>query len=96
MSKHLVRGAIRLAGDAVDHGAGAIERVHLATSDRTFAILELFPIVAGPARLVRHVHGFFTKVSYGALRVSARAAAKVAVAVLDATADAETRPTARE
>lgn len=75
------RGAIRLAGEVVDHGAGAIERVHLATAARTFAILEMLPVVAGPARIVRAFHTLATKASYGSVRIVARAVTAIALAV---------------
>ena len=36
-----VRGLVKLAGEAVEHGSRAVERVHRATTARPFAILEL-------------------------------------------------------
>jgi hypothetical protein len=51
-----LRGLGALLQDAVEHGASAIERVHKATADRPFAILDRIPPLSIPARGVHAVH----------------------------------------
>ena len=62
------RGLNALVRDAVEPGSQAVERVHVATARRPFAILELIPVVAVPARGVRLVHDAIVAVAYGAVR----------------------------
>jgi hypothetical protein len=50
------RGLGALIGDAVEHGASAIERVHLATAERPFRIIEQIPGIAEPTKGVHAVH----------------------------------------
>jgi hypothetical protein len=51
-----LRGLRALLEDAVEHGASAVERVHLATAARPFDILGHIPPLAPAARAVRVVH----------------------------------------
>ncbi|MBK9517946.1 MAG: alpha/beta hydrolase [Anaeromyxobacter sp.] len=67
------RGLAQLAGEAVEHGAGAVERVHLATARRPFTVLERVPGLAGPARLVHRVHDAAVTGAYGLVRLAGRA-----------------------
>lgn len=64
----LFRGLQSLLEVAIDQGASAVERVHLATSARTFVVLDAIPIVAEPAALVRTVHDAVVATSYAATR----------------------------
>lgn len=67
-------GLSALVTDAVTHGSRAVERVHLATADRTFAILELVPVVSAPTRLVHLVHDATTSAVHATVRGVARLA----------------------
>lgn len=79
-------GLQRLVEDAVEHGSTAVERVHRATADRTFDVLEAIPPVAEPARLVRGVFGLVLSGSYGGVRLVNRAVGAVLHAVIEETA----------
>lgn len=70
MKKDLGRwiGLTALVTDAITHGARAIERVHLATADRTFVILEHVPVVSAPSHVVHVVHDAATSAVYRAVR----------------------------
>lgn len=63
-----VRGLRALIEEAVHHGASAVERVHLGTSDRTFSILEAIPPIAAPTKLVHVVHDATVTSVYSAIR----------------------------
>jgi hypothetical protein len=63
------RGLKALVHDAVEHGSRAVERVHLDTSRRPFAILEHVPIVAGPSKVVHAVHDALVSTTYATVRV---------------------------
>ncbi len=63
------RGLASLIVDAVEHGSSAVERVHLGTANRTFAILEAVTGVREPARLVRVVHDLSVRTVYGTIRL---------------------------
>jgi hypothetical protein len=76
------RGLVSLLRDAVVHGASAIERVHMATARRPFAVLEAIPIVAGPTVVVRVVHDVTVAGVYGAIRMTAHVVCAVAEAAL--------------
>ena len=68
------KGVAQLATDAVTHGSRAVERVHLATADRTFAILDLVPPIAPVASVVHVVHDGITMLSHTCVRAGARLA----------------------
>lgn len=83
------RGLVALVRDAVEHGASAVERVHMATARRPFDVLEAIPGVDGPTRLVRVVHDVGVSSVYGTIRLVTRAAGAVVDAgIAIATADA--------
>ncbi len=63
------RGLARLIVDAVEHGSSAVERVHLGTANRTFAILEAVPGVREPAKVVHVVHDLSVRTVYGTVRL---------------------------
>jgi hypothetical protein len=77
------RGLKVLVGDVVHHGSRAVERVHLETARRPFAVLELVPLVALPARGVHLVHDAIAKGVYGLIRVGNRLAGGAAGTLLD-------------
>jgi hypothetical protein len=62
------RGLGALIGDAVEHGASAIERVHLATAERPFRILEQIPGIAEPTKGVHVVHDAVVSGVYAQVR----------------------------
>lgn len=68
-----------LVQDVVEHGSRAVERVHLETARRPFAILEQIPPIAGVARVVHVVHDVTVTTSYA----SVRAVNRVVGATLD-------------
>jgi len=67
-----LRGLRALLEDAVTHGTGAVERVHLATAARPFAILERIPPAALVARSVHVVHDTIASTVYGTIRATNR------------------------
>ncbi len=77
------RGLATLVHTAVDRGTRAIERVHLDTTRRPFAILEQVPLVAGPSKLVQVVHDAIVTTTYSSVRLVNTAVGKAAELVLD-------------
>lgn len=80
------RGLVSLLTEAVDHGAGAIEQVHLETAARPFAILERIPGLGLPADRIHRLHDLFVRAGYGSVRAGARltgAAARLAFDALE-------------
>jgi hypothetical protein len=67
-TKRRWRGLKNLVADAVVHGSAAVEKVHLATTDRTFNVLEAIPGVALPAKPIHVVHDMAVKATYGSIR----------------------------
>lgn len=65
------KGVAMLATDAVTHGSRAIEKVHLATADRTFTVLELIPPIAPVAAVVHVAHDAITSLSHASVRGAA-------------------------
>ncbi|MGH7435470.1 MAG: hypothetical protein ACRENE_07330 [Polyangiaceae bacterium] len=78
-----LRGAAELLGDAVEHGASAIERVHLATVARPFAILEAIPPTALVARGVHVAHDAIAQGVYGSIRMVTRLARAAVTTAID-------------
>lgn len=78
------RGVRALIGAAVDQGASAIERVHLETARRPFAILEQIPGVAEPAHSIHQVHDTLVSSAYEAVRLVNRVVGTTLDGVLDA------------
>ncbi len=72
------RGLAELLRDAVVHGSSAVEKVHRGVADTSFDVLEAIPSTAVPARAVRLAHDAVLTVTYGAVRLGARAGAKAA------------------
>jgi len=83
-----LQGLRALIGQAVDQGATAIERVHLATARRPFAVLTQIPGVAEPARVVQRVHDGVVSGVYGTVRLVNRAVGEALDAALDAAGEA--------
>jgi hypothetical protein len=90
-----LRGAAALLSDAVEHGASAIERVHLATAARPFGILERIPPTAIVARGVHVAHDAIASSVYATIRAVNHLARVAVTAALDAAEPTEpTEPTA--
>lgn len=81
------KGVAELVTDAVTHGSRAVEKVHLATADRTFAILDLVPPVAPIASVVHLVHDGVTRVTHACVRGGATLAGGAITGVLGWAAD---------
>jgi hypothetical protein len=79
-----LRGAAALLSDAVEHGASAIERVHLATAARPFGILESIPPTALVAKGVHVAHDAIASSVYGTIRAVNRLARTAVSAAFDA------------
>jgi hypothetical protein len=103
-----IRGLRALIEDAVEHGSSAVERVHLETAHRPFAVLDLVPGLQIPARGARVVHDQIVSGTYETVRLVNRVVGRSLEAVIDAaeqlgdtaaragggTADAEAPPPA--
>ncbi|MEO8874345.1 MAG: hypothetical protein ABI461_02060 [Polyangiaceae bacterium] len=62
------KGLKNLVADAVVHGSSAVEKVHLATTNRTFAVLEALPGIELPAKPLHIIHDLSVKSVYGTIR----------------------------
>lgn len=83
------KGLRALIGDAVEHGASAIERVHVATAKRPFTVMEQIPGLAEPVKGIHAVHDAIVTNTYGAVRLVNRAVGQALDAALDAVAEPE-------
>lgn len=81
------KGLRALIGDAVEHGAAAIERVHVETAKRPFAIMEQIPGLAEPVKGIHLIHDTIVSNTYEAVRVVNRAVGEAIDAALDAVDD---------
>ena len=84
------RGLKNLVADAVVHGSAAVEKVHLATTDRTFSVLEAIPGVDVPAKPLHLIHDLSVKGVYGAIRVVTAVVSGTLDVVLDQQAATKT------
>jgi hypothetical protein len=78
------RGLTALIGAAIEHGATAIERVHMATAQRPFTVLSYIPVVSAPSAIVDKIHGATVAGVYESVRVITRLVALSLDAALDA------------
>jgi len=81
------KGLRALIGDAIEHGASAIERVQLATAKRPFDLMEQIPGIAEPVKSIHEAHDVIVSSTYGAVRLVNRAVGRAVDAALDALAD---------
>lgn len=86
------KGLRALIGDAVEHGASAIERVHVATTKRPFTVMEQIPGLAEPVKGIHIVHDAIVTNTYGAVRLVSRAVGQAIDAALDAVDDQDDQP----
>ena len=82
------RGLSALVSDAIDQGTAAIERVHLATAQRTFNVLEQTP-VAEPSSKVHDVHDSIVSTVYGTIRSVNQLVGKTLDTALESLAPSE-------
>lgn len=85
--KHQLRGLKDLIQSTVEQGASAVERVHMETANRNFALLAQVPPLTAPTRGVRAVHDGIVALSYANVRAVTRLVGKAADAVIDALPD---------
>ncbi len=90
--KKRIRGLKNLVADAVVHGSAAVEKVHLATTDRTFHVLEAIPAFDVAAKPIHFLHDLSVKGVYGAIR----AVTAVVSGVLDVVIDQDSGKPAAE
>jgi hypothetical protein len=62
--------------DAVEHGSRAIERIQIESARRPFAIVELIPAVATPARVAHGLHDASVTAVHGTIRAVNAAASR--------------------
>lgn len=82
------RGLRALLEDAVEQGASAVERVHVATAKRPFEILKRLPPIGKWVEGVEAVHDTIVAGAYGSVRVVNRVVGKALDVALDAFDDA--------
>jgi hypothetical protein len=78
------QGLRALVNDAVEHGASAIQRVHLATAKRPFAIAEQIPGIAESAQTVHLIHDAVVSNVYDTIRLVNVVVGKTLETALDA------------
>lgn len=86
-----LRGLLALVGSAVENGASAVERVHRATAQRPFDILEKTP-VAEPAAVVDKIHNATVAGVYESVRLITKTVVKTLDQVLEAVDEDERGP----
>jgi hypothetical protein len=77
------RGVAALVRDAVEHGSRAVERVQIESAERTFAILERIPPIAGATRIVHAAHDASVASVHTTIRVVNAAVGGVVAVVLE-------------
>ena len=63
------RGLKTLLVDAVEHGASAVERVHMQTARRPFEILKNVPTLEEPVEGIQGIHDAIVTGVYGSVRL---------------------------
>lgn len=77
------RGLKALVQDVVHEGSTAVERVHLATANRSFFVAEQVPPIAQAARGIHAVHDVTVSSVYTMIRVVNKAVGSTLDLVLD-------------
>jgi hypothetical protein len=80
-------GLVALVKDGVVHGTSAVERVHMETAARPFAILEAIPVVRLPTHVVHVAHDAIVRSVYASIRIVAHLAGSAGAAVAGARAE---------
>jgi hypothetical protein len=78
-----LRGLKSLVLDAVEHGASAVERVHLQTAHRTFDILKKAPPIEAPVEGVQAIHDSIVSSVYASVRLVSQVVGKTLDAAID-------------
>lgn len=91
-----LKGLKALLQDAVEHGASAVERVHLKTAERPFVVLEKVPPIEKPVQGIRAIHDTIVSGVYGSVRVVNRVVGKTLDVALDALDDGSAAAQATE
>jgi len=86
------RGLKDLVRDAVEQGASAVERVHLATAERPFTLLAQIPALTDPVRSIQQIHDTLVATTYATVRTVTRAVGDVAELALDVVESAANAP----
>lgn len=86
------RGLKSLVVDAVEHGSRAIERVQKETAARPFAILEMIPPIAAPAKVVHVIYDASVSVTHGTIRLVNSAVSGALDVVIDVVEKAGDAP----
>jgi hypothetical protein len=86
------RGLKDLVRDAVEQGASAVERVHLATAQRPFSLLAQIPALEEPVRGIQQIHDTLVSTTYATVRTVTRAVGDVAEIALTAVEAATNGP----
>ena len=92
MSLKRWRGLKTLVQDAVEHGSRAVQKVHLATADRSFFVFEHLPEVGEPVKSIHKVHDLGVSTVYGSIRLVNAAVGKVLDVVIDEVERHEKEP----
>jgi hypothetical protein len=79
-----------LVGDAVKHGATAVERVHLATARRSFMLIEHVPGIGVPTQGVHAVHDVAVSSVYQSVRAVSAMVTKAVDVTLEIVGRRET------
>jgi hypothetical protein len=92
------RGLKSLVADAVEHGSRAVQKVHMETARKPFAILEAIPPIAVPAKAVHVIHDAIVSTTYITIRavnqvVSSAADVAIDIAESNQRNDASAPPT---
>ncbi len=88
------RGLRALVEDAVEHGSKAVEKVHRATADRTFTVLEAIPPIATPTKIVHAVHDLSVTTVYTSIRLANKLVGRGVELALDVSEAKDEEPPA--
>lgn len=83
-------GLSTMLTDAVEHATIAIEKIHLATAQRPFSLIERIPLVSAPAELVHEVHDAIVSNTYKQIRFWSGTVQKVVHVALAEESNAHT------
>lgn len=84
-----LRGLKDLIRDGIEHGSAAVEKVHLETANRPFAVLEHVPPIAIPSKGVHAIHDATAKTVYQIIRIVGHVVTESVDVALDAIEKAQ-------
>jgi hypothetical protein len=89
-----LRGLLALVGSAVENGATAVERVHKATAQKSFDVLEKAPgVVAEGAAAVGEVQSAVTAGVYNSIRLITKSVVRTLDSVLESVDESDSKVT---